>query len=71
MTLTDLPKRQREVTELLAEGLSYKEIADRLGISDSSVDKHITALRKKLPLEHGYGGHRISIIRYFYNLEPK
>jgi DNA-binding CsgD family transcriptional regulator len=33
--------RQREIIALLAEGLSYKEIGDRMGLSKKTVDNHI------------------------------
>ena len=46
--LNGLPPRVQEVFRLHKfEGLSHKEVADRLGLSRSSVEKHmITALRR-------------------------
>lgn len=43
-----LTARQTEVLELLAEGLTYKEIADRLYVSTKTVDHHLSAVRLKL-----------------------
>lgn len=44
MTPLALPPRRREVAELLAEGCSYEEIAARLGMSRSTVKKHVGLL---------------------------
>jgi DNA-binding NarL/FixJ family response regulator len=43
-----LTHREVEVLELLAEGLSNKGIADRLGISDQTVKFHIASIMGKL-----------------------
>ena len=43
-----LTAREVEVLELLAEGLSNKAIADRLGISDQTVKFHVAAISSKL-----------------------
>ena len=43
-----LTARQTEVLELLAESLTYQEIADRLYISAKTVDHHVSAVRLKL-----------------------
>lgn len=43
-----LSRREHEVLDGLAEGLLYKEIADRLGISFSAVHKHQNRLYQKL-----------------------
>ena len=44
----DLTPREREVLQLLAEGLSNKAIARRLQISDHTVKFHVTAIMTKL-----------------------
>jgi DNA-binding NarL/FixJ family response regulator len=43
-----LTPRQLEVFRLVAEGLSTREIADKLGISIKTVETHRTALMKRL-----------------------
>jgi RNA polymerase sigma factor (sigma-70 family) len=44
MEAKQLPPRQRQVLKLLAEGLTNKEIALRLGISPSTVKIHVARL---------------------------
>jgi len=46
--LTDITSREREVLNLLIEGVSPKEIANKLNISHSTVDFHRTKLYRKL-----------------------
>jgi DNA-binding NarL/FixJ family response regulator len=53
-----LSRRQREVATLLAEGLSRKEIAARLGISQRTVDSH----RERLYAKY-HAGSRAEVIR--------
>ena len=43
-----LTPRETEVLELVAEGLSNKAVAARLGISDQTVKFHLTSLSGKL-----------------------
>jgi LuxR family maltose regulon positive regulatory protein len=45
-----LTSREIEVLRLVAEGLSDKEIADRLHLSDHTVHRHISNIRRKLGL---------------------
>ena len=42
-----LSPSEKKVFELLVSGLGYKEIAEKLGISDKSADNAITRIRKK------------------------
>jgi RNA polymerase sigma factor (sigma-70 family) len=43
-----LTPRERDVALLLAEGLTYKEIATRLGVSPHTVNTHVKAVLRKL-----------------------
>lgn len=44
----NLSEREREVLQLLTEGLSYKMVAARLGISYNTVNAHIRKIYQKL-----------------------
>ena len=46
--LETLSNRENEILKLLAKGLLYKEIADQLGISTSTVRQHIHKIYEKL-----------------------
>lgn len=54
-----LTEREREVIQLLAEGRSNKEVADRLGISTRTAEGHRGEIMKKLKL-----GSLAELIRY-------
>ena len=47
-----LTPREREVLALLADGLANKAIAQRLGISESTVKFHVNAILGKLAVEN-------------------
>jgi DNA-binding NarL/FixJ family response regulator len=48
-----LTQREQEILALLAKGLAYKQIADRLTISPSTVHGHLHAIYKKLHVQSG------------------
>lgn len=57
--ITDLSEREQQVLRLLADGLSAKEIADRLTISPSTANIHLCRIYDKL------GVHKaVSAVRY-------
>jgi len=56
--LERLTPREREVLELLAEGLSNQAIADRLDIALRSTEKHVSAIFTKLGLPDTGTEHR-------------
>ena len=47
-TIDDLTTRQHEILQLVAEGLSAKEIADQLKISHRTVEFHKTKIMEQL-----------------------
>ncbi|MDD4622272.1 MAG: LuxR C-terminal-related transcriptional regulator, partial [Kiritimatiellae bacterium] len=44
----DLAPREKEILELLAQGFSYKEIADRLNVAFATVHTYVLRIYKKL-----------------------
>jgi DNA-binding NarL/FixJ family response regulator len=64
--LDRLTPREREVLELMAEGLSNAGIAERLVVSPGAVEKHISNVFMKLDLEPEEGAHRrvLAVLRY-------
>lgn len=49
---SELSEREHAVLELLAQGLLYKEIADRLGIAVGTVKQHIHRIYEKLHVQN-------------------
>src|SRR5687768_651815 len=47
----DLSQREMEVLKLIVEGRSNKEIADRLGLSESTIKNHVNGLLAKLHVQ--------------------
>jgi serine/threonine-protein kinase PknK len=56
--LNRLSPREREVLELMAEGLSNSGIARRLWITESTVEKHVRGILSKLGLAETHDVHR-------------
>jgi len=54
----DLSPRERDVLELMAQGRSNSGIAELLVITESAVEKHVTAIFDKLDLDRDSEGHR-------------
>ena len=56
--LEDLTPRESEVLALVAEGLSNRGVAERLGVSERTVETHMTQVFGKLGLEEEPDVHR-------------
>ena len=56
-----LSKREKEILEMLAKGLIYKEIAEQIFISPQTVRKHVYHIYEKLHV-----GNRIEAVNAFY-----
>jgi len=58
VALPELTRREREVLALLADGLTNREIAQRLGIGPETVKDHVASLYRKLDVRD-----RVSAVR--------
>jgi DNA-binding NarL/FixJ family response regulator len=58
-----LTSRESEVLQLLAQGLSNKGIADRLGISDQTVKFHVASIAGKLGAANRTDAVRLAVRR--------
>ena len=56
--LAELSDREREVLELMAEGLTNAGIAQRLVVSERTVETHVRNVLTKLNIPDGQNGHR-------------
>jgi DNA-binding NarL/FixJ family response regulator len=56
--ISQLTPREREVVELMAEGLSNSAIAERLVVTERAVEKHVTSIFGKLQLGADSDTHR-------------
>jgi DNA-binding NarL/FixJ family response regulator/class 3 adenylate cyclase len=64
--LGELTPREREVLELMAEGLSNQAVADRLVVTERAVEKHVTSIFGKLRLPTSGESHRrvLAVLAY-------
>ena len=50
--LSKLTPRELDISELIRQGRTSKEIADELGLSDQTIHKHRQSIRRKLQLDN-------------------
>jgi DNA-binding NarL/FixJ family response regulator len=64
--LDELSPRDREVLKEMAEGKSNRGIAETLFVSEAAVEKHVTAIFRKLGIESSGTEHRrvLAVVRY-------
>ena len=64
--LDELTEREREVLELLAEGLSNRAIAARLVVTQRTVESHVNQIFQKLRLDENPESHRrvLAVLTY-------
>ena len=64
--LHELSPREREVLELMAEGLSNSAIAARIFLTERGVEKHVTSIFQKLQLPAASEDHRrvLAVLAY-------
>ena len=58
----DLTAREVEVLELMAQGLSNAQIAERLVVSDGAVAKHVANIFRGLDLQPGEENRRVRAV---------
>lgn len=64
--LAELTDREREILGLMAEGLTNHAIAERLVLSERTVESHVGSVFTKLGLRHTSDDHRrvLAVLRY-------
>jgi DNA-binding NarL/FixJ family response regulator len=64
--LGELSDREREVLSLMAEGLTNQAIADRLVLTERTIESHVRNVLMKLDLPEGAGAHRrvLAVLAY-------
>jgi DNA-binding NarL/FixJ family response regulator len=64
--LSELTPREREVLELMAQGLSNKAISDQLVVTERAVEHHVTSIFTKLELPTTGREHRrvLAVLTY-------
>jgi DNA-binding NarL/FixJ family response regulator len=69
--LDALSDREREVLELMAEGLTNAGIAERLVVSDRTVETHVRNVLTKLNIPDSQNGHRrvLAVLAYVSEMQ--
>jgi len=69
--LDELSEREREVLELMAEGLTNAGIAERLVVSERTVETHVRNVLTKLNIPDSQNGHRrvLAVLAYVSEMQ--
>jgi DNA-binding NarL/FixJ family response regulator len=69
--LSELSDREREVLELMAEGLTNAGIAERLVVSERTVETHVRNVLSKLNIPDSQNGHRrvLAVLAYVSEMQ--
>lgn len=65
--MVDLSKAEQEVKDLVLQGMSSKDVAERLFVTEKTVKFHLTNIYKKL----GVNGRSELIAKHHYTYTPK
>jgi DNA-binding NarL/FixJ family response regulator len=67
--MTALTPRERDVLQLMAEGLSNRAIAERMGIARGSTEKYVSSIFAKLDLQETGGESRrvLAVLSYLHS----
>lgn len=68
--MPEVTPRQKEVGVLIAEGLTGRQIAERLGISTHAVNTHRAALFKAIGVNSGVSLVRYALIHGWIEIKP-
>ena len=71
--LTRLSERERDVLDLVAQGLSNVAIATRLTLSERTVEAHVRHILTKLDIAEGQDGHRrvLAVLAYLGDMSAR
>jgi DNA-binding NarL/FixJ family response regulator len=66
--VAELTEREREVLALMAEGRSNGAIAERLTVTEKTVEAHVASISSKLDLEPAHADHRrvLAVVAYLH-----
>lgn len=64
--LPELTDRENKILELIADGLTNRELSSNLSISESTVENHIHHIFEKLGISH-----RTQAVAYFFQMKTR